>query len=340
MSTAPIQGTGSFPPVGTVTLLVLAGLGLFLSDWAAFVFTVALAKSLIVLGIILMMRAGLVSFGQGLYVAASAYAAAFASRLWGVTDAFVLLVVGAAVSAVLAALVGPVVSRYREIFFAMLTMAVSMVLYGFLLKAYSMTGGTDGIGMREPTLFGAVVTGVAARRAYYYLSLFLAAVAVYGAHRLDHSPLGYMVKSIRDNDIRLEYLGVSVRQVIFAAYVLAAVLAGCGGVLLAFALGHITPELANWTSSGEFVFIALFAGSGSVFAPVLGSIAYQFLQTYAAKYWPYTWHIAMGAAMLLIILFMPEGLWGIVKRITAWRSRKEAMVVASGEPTDGRVGDA
>ncbi|MFS8544116.1 MAG: branched-chain amino acid ABC transporter permease, partial [Limnochordales bacterium] len=269
-----------------------------------------------------------------------AYAAAFASRLWGITDAFVLLVLGVAVSVVLAVLVGPIVSRYREIFFAMLTMAVSMVLYGFLLKAYSITGGTDGIGMREPTLLGMVVSGIAARRAYYYLSLLVAAVAVYGAHRLDHSPLGYMVRSIRDNDIRLEYLGVSVRQVIFSTYVLAAALAGCGGVLTAFALGHITPDLANWTASGEYVFIALFAGSGNVFAPVVGSIVYQFLQTYAAKYWPYTWHIAMGAAMLLIILFMPEGLWGIYERITAWRAGKEATVVARGAATDGRVGDA
>ncbi|HEY8418145.1 MAG TPA: branched-chain amino acid ABC transporter permease [Limnochordales bacterium] len=326
--------------MATVTLAALAVLGAFLTDWAAFVFTVALAKSLIVLGIILLMRAGLVSFGQGLYVAAAAYAAAFASRLWGITDAFALLLIGIVVSLVLAVMVGPIVSRYREIFFAMLTMAVSMVLYGFLLKAYSITGGTDGIGMREPTLLGAVVTGVAARRAYYYLSLLIAAAAVYAAHRLDHSPLGYMVRSIRDNDIRLEYIGISVRQVIFITYLLAAALAGCGGVLLAFALGHITPELANWTSSGEFVFVALFAGSGHVFAPVLGSITYQFLQTYAAKYWPYTWHIAMGAAMLLIILFMPEGLWGIVRRLTAWRARREGTVVAGGAATDGRVGDA
>lgn len=332
-----LQQAGSkergFARAGLVWLAVLLVAGALLSSWVAFVLAVALSKALVVLGVILLMRAGLVSFGQGLYFAAGAYTAAFAMRLWGISDAVVLLLLAAVVSVLVAMLLGPLMSRYREIFFAMLSLAFSMILYGLLLKAYWLTGGTDGIGIREPSILGLHLTGGSARLAYYYLAVVVSALCLYLVHRYDNSPLGYVVRGIRDNDIRLEYMGVSVRRAILATYAVAGALAGLGGALNAFAVGHVTPDFSYWTTSGEVVFIALLSGAGSVLAPVAGSIVFQFLQTYAAKYAAYTWQMIMGVTMLLIILFLPGGLWSLYENMVRRRARSRGE--AEGEPDSG-----
>lgn len=287
----------------------------FLSPWIGFLLTVAASKGLVVLGIVLLMRAGLVSFGQGLFFAAGAYTVGFVMRAWELREALVLLALGVAASAVLAALVGPLMARYRDIFFAMLSLAFTMVAYGLLLNAYWLTGGTDGIGIRESTVAGIRLSGEALRRAYYYLSLLAAATCAVLVRRYEVSPLGYVARAVRLNEVRIEYLGASVQQAVLATYVLAGALAGLGGVLGAFAVGHVTPELAYWTTSGEFVMVALLAGSESILAPFIGSVVFELLRNYASKYSPYTWQLVMGSVMLAIILFLPGGLWEARRRV-------------------------
>ena len=135
------------------------------------------------------------------------------------------------------------------------------------------------------------------------------AVALGLIHLFLESPLGYALRAVRDNEVRLEYLGSSVWQVVYWAYVLAAGLAGLGGVLTALNVGHVDPQLAYWTTAGEFVFITLLGGTESVLAPLIGAVVFEFLRTYALKYAPYTWQMVLGGMMLLLILFMPRGLW-------------------------------
>lgn len=301
------------PALGT-TLALLAlflGLGLVLPDWIVFVLALALAKGVVVLGVVLLMYAGLVSFGQGLFFAVSAYAAGFAMKLWGIQEAVVGIVLGVTASVLVAAVGGLLLARYREIFFAMLSLALSMILYGILIKAYWATGGSDGLGIAPPRILGFTLQGQTVRMALYGLTVISVAAAVYLAYRYAASPLGYAARAVRDNEVRVEYLGVSVARAVYLTYVLAGGLAGLGGVLVALNVGHIEPQLAYWTTSGEFVFIALLGGTGSVFAPLGGAIVYEFIRTYAFKYSPYTWQLTLGAIMLALILFMPGGLWTI-----------------------------
>src|SRR5262249_2177796 len=126
-----------------ITLIVLLIVGPFLPAWLRFVGTVSLAYALVVLGLVLLMRAGVVSFGQGVYYCVGGYAAGVAGKYWGISDAFALLALGAVASAMVAAALGVLLSRYREIFFAMFTMAFSMILYGLLSKSQAL-GSTDG----------------------------------------------------------------------------------------------------------------------------------------------------------------------------------------------------
>lgn len=295
-------------------LLAFGGLGFILPEWVVFLITLALAKGLVVLSVVLLMRAGLVSFGQGLFYAAGAYAAGFALNRWGVGEAVFLLAIGVATSMIVAALIGLLVARYREIFFGMLSLAFSMAFYGVLVKAYDLTGGTDGLGIAPPTILGAAVPEEQLRLASFYLALICAAAMLYLIYRYAQSPLGYLIRAVRDNEVRVAYLGGSVQRAIYLTYVLAAGLGGLGGVLVALNVGHIDPELAYWTTSGEFVFVALLGGAGSVFAPLGGAIIYELIKSYAFKYAPYTWQMALGAIMLVIILFLPGGLWTLVER--------------------------
>jgi branched-chain amino acid transport system permease protein len=125
-----------------------------------------------------------------------------------------------------------------------------------------------------------------------------------------------------DNEIRIEYTGVAVRQVVYRTYLLAGTLGGVSGVMAAFAIGHIVPEDAFWIQSGEFVFVSLLGGFGGVPGPLLGALAFEFLQTYASKYFPLAWQMMMGIIMLLIILFQPGGLWAMYQKVEKRFRRK------------------
>ncbi|GIX47447.1 MAG: hypothetical protein KatS3mg131_1658 [Candidatus Tectimicrobiota bacterium] len=207
----------------------------------------------------------------------------------------------------------------------MLNLAVSMILYAILLKFYWVTGGTDGISIRLPTLLGILPHRAYLRMTYYYLTLGMAAVVIYVAYRFLASPMGFFLKALADNEIRIEYSGESVQRVIYYTYVFSGALGGLAGVLVAFTVGHIVPEYAFWVQSGEFVFISLLGGYGSVPGPLMGAIAFEFIRTYASKYAPYAWQMTLGIIMLLIILFRPGGLWAIYEAITARFGRQRGI---------------
>lgn len=301
-------------------LVLLAVLGLVLPGWLVFLLSLGLAKGLVVLAVVILMRAGLVSFGHGLFFAAAAYAAGFAVRLWGLREAVVLIAAGLGAACVLAAVVGLLAARYREIFFAMLTLAFSMVLFGVLVKAYGVTGGTDGMRIPVPTILGQHPPLEQARLAIYYVALAAVGVAAWLILRYAEAPLGYVMQAVRDNEVRVAYLGGAVNRAIYLTYVLSAALAGLGGVLVALSVGHIDPALAYWTTSGEFVFIALLGGAEGVLAPLAAAVAYELVKSYAFKHAPYAWQLFMGAAMLLVIFFLPGGLWAPLER--ALRQRR------------------
>ena len=128
------------------------------------------------------------------------------------------------------------------------------------------------------------------------------------------SHTGRLSPAIRDNELRVEYMGASVRRLVHLNYVIAAVLSGIGGGLVALSIRHIDPDLAYWTTSGEFVFVAILSGTGNVVAPFLGSLAFEWIKSVAYQYTPYTWQLVLGTAMLLVIMFLPSGLWSLFTR--------------------------
>jgi branched-chain amino acid transport system permease protein len=293
-------------------LPALLVLGLAMPDWLLFLFQISFAKGLVALAVMLQMRAGLVSFGQGLYYCIGGYAAGMAGHWLKYTDAFLLLALGFLLSVAVAALLGLLMARYREIFFAMLSLAFSMILYGLLVKAEAL-GSTDGFNVPKVTFLGWAPAGAPLRYAVFALTVAVAVAVALLGHRYLGSTLGRLADAIRENELRVEYLGCSAERVVHLKYVLAAGISGLGGGLIAMTVGHVDPGLAYWTTSGEFVFVVLLSGTGNVAAPFLGSLLLELVRSYAFEYSPYTWQLVLGGVMLAVILFLPGGLWSLAR---------------------------
>ena len=301
----------TLPALGLALVLLLL-LGLVTPSWLRFLFTIGLAKGLVAMGLVVMMRAGLVSFGQGLYYGLGAYAAGLATNFYGINDAFLLLALGGLAPLVIGALLGGIITRYRQIFFAMLSLALSMILYGILVRS-SVLGSTDGFNLPAPSFFGYAAEGDFGRLILYSLTVIAAMGIAVLCHLFARSPVGVMGEAILSNEIRVEYLGTSVTRILHKTYVLGAFSAGLGGALVAMATRHIDPELAYWTTSGEFVFVAILSGIGHVAAPLAGMVLFEAFRSFAFQYSPDTWQMVVGTAMLAVILFLPAGLWSLTK---------------------------
>ncbi|MBR1167986.1 branched-chain amino acid ABC transporter permease [Bradyrhizobium liaoningense] len=308
--------SGRIKPVTTVAIiffLVSAVAPLLVSSWAT-LFALILAKGIVVLGIILLLQAGQVSFGHAMFFATGAYTAAFWGKYVGGGDIVLFIALGGITSAVFGLIVGLFVVRYREIFFGMLNLAFSMVLWSLLEKMFHYTNGADGIRVPRPALLGLSFTPEIFQYVILYVSLLIAVVAFYGVQRYLDSPLGHMLRAIKANETRLEYLGTSARRVLLIGYVISAFLGGIGGTLVAIVQQIATPEFGFWTKSGEFVFIAILGGSTHAFGAFAGAAMFECVRFYAAAHLADTWQLILGVVLIVIILYAPNGLIGLRQR--------------------------
>jgi len=289
-------------------------LGLFMPGWAVFLVTISLAKGLVVLGLMVLWRTGLVSFGQGLFYGAGAYTVGILPQYLAVSDAVLLTLLSAAVAGGLAFVLGFLLRRYREIFFAMLCMAFSMIFYGLLVKSEKL-GSTDGFNVVSTSYLGyAPATPEQHQLLLYALTAAIAWLSCLFVDRYLSTTMGRLTRAIRDNELRVEYLGFSAKAAVHFKLVLAGTLAGTGGALAAIAIGHVDPEMVWWIQSGEFVFVTILSGVGNVLAPFIGSIVFEILRTFAIEYAPYAWQFVVGGALLAVIMFLPGGLWSLIEK--------------------------
>jgi ABC-type branched-subunit amino acid transport system permease subunit len=206
------------------------------------------------------------------------------------------------------------VVRYREIFFGMLNLAFSMVLWSLLEKMFHVTNGADGIRVARPGLLGFAFTPETFQYVILYVSLLIAVAAFFGVQRYLDSPLGHMLRAIKSNETRLEYLGTSARRVLLVGYVISALLGGVGGSLVAIIQQIATPEFGYWTKSGEFVFIAILGGGAHAFGAFAGAAMFELVRFYAAAQLADAWQLILGVVLIVIILYAPNGLIGLRQR--------------------------
>ncbi len=275
----------------------------------------AFARGLAVLGLVLLWRAGLVSLGGALYFGLGAYSVALLQRQAGISDALLLIAGAALLSGLAGFVLGFLLKRYRGIFFAMMNLALSMIAYGAVVKN-SALGSTDGFGIAQPLFFGVEFTEPhRTKLALFAILVAVSCASIYLARAYLNSTLGWMATGIRDNEIRVEYLGYPAERAIHIKYTLSAVLGGAGGAFLAMGLGQVDPDsMLNWVASGELLFVMILSGPSNVLAPFVASFFFELLRTYALEIAPRAWQFIVGATLVLLIFFAPNGVLSLFTR--------------------------
>ena len=156
--------------------------------------------------------------------------------------------------------------------------------------------------------------------ALYWLVLAVCAIAAFLVDAYFRSVAGALAMPVRDNEIRVEFLGMSVSRLIHTKLVISGLLAGMGGALAALAVGHVDPNMSYWTTSGEFVFITILSGAGSVVPAFVGSLVFESVRSFAFAMLPQLWQMLLGSVLLLTILFLPQGLGSLITRLR-WRRK-------------------
>lgn len=282
--------------------------------WLRIPVVVALSYGLGALGITLLMRAGQVSFGHAMYACIAGYTVAGLARGWPQLDGLVLVAAATVASVATGAVLGLFVTRYRGIFFGMLNLGLSMVLFALIGKLYALTGGTDGLRFERPSLGGLRFDRGQFEVAMMFLSAGASLAMGWAVQQFFRSAAGQVMAGIKTNETRLEYIGISARRALWEGYVLSAGLAGVSGALMVLAQGLVTPENGFWIRSGEYVFVAILGGAAHALGPFLGAAAFEAIKLVASALLTGAWQVLLGLTLIGVIWFAPEGVAGYLAR--------------------------
>jgi branched-chain amino acid transport system permease protein len=264
---------------------------------------------------------GLLSFGHSAYFGMGAYAVAFVVRDLHVQSMELCILAGLVSTLVIAAIFGYVCVRHTRIFFGILTLALSQVVWSLAFKFFWVTGGTDGI--RVPrggiTLLGGLVDfkGSGSYQkfvySYYYYVLVLFVVAAAVMWVIVHSPFGKALQAIRDNEVRAGFVGIRVRRYRWIAFVISGLFTGLAGALWVPLNGLTTPDILYWPFSGEIVFMTVLGGFRTFTGPIVGAVAFNYLKVYAVASSQY-WQLVLGVVLVALVMVLPAGIVGTLER--------------------------
>jgi branched-chain amino acid transport system permease protein len=304
---------------------VLAAAPLVVSQYYLTVLIPFFAYSVILLGFNLLFGyGGLLSFGHALFVAVGAYSAAAIATKFGIASFEMMLVAAVAAALLVSIPIALIASRFTGIFFGMLTLSFGMLFHSFLNKFYYVTGGDSGMRVPRPSLFGMELADFDKTDflggPFYYYCLVLLVFLTWVMWRIVHSPYGIHLMASRDNAVKALYLGVKVRSVRAVAFVISAVYAAIGGVILGITTGLADPELAYWTHSGHLVFMAVLGGYQEFLGPVLGALVFIFLQDELSSLTQY-WRFFLGLILAVLVIALPGGILGAIRKFK-WKGAR------------------
>jgi branched-chain amino acid transport system permease protein len=254
---------------------------------------------------LLMGLGGMVSFGHAAYFGIGAYAAALLLKLagWPMPLAFVAAPV---VAGLAAAAFGYFCVRLTSIYFAMLTLAFAQIVYAVVHQWDAVTGGDNGVLSVWPPGWLATPTR------YYYWSLAATLAGVILLRVVTASPFGLSLRAVRDHARRAEAVGINVRVLQWAAFVVAGVVAGLGGAIFAFLKGSVFPVYTEAPMSVQPLVMVLLGGVGSSSGPLIGAAVYKLLDTVITRYTDY-WQLVLGGILVLLVLAFPRGIAGSLR---------------------------
>jgi branched-chain amino acid transport system permease protein len=310
-------------------LLLLALLPPFIGVYRVQLLTYGLVAGIAALGFNLLLGyTGLLSFGHSAFFGLGAYMVAFLLRDLGIHSMELYILLGVPTVALISALFGYVCVRHTRIFFGILTLALSQVLYSLALKLFWVTGGSDGLRVPRPTLLAGLINFSGPKdyerfvTGYYYYVLGVFAICVAVMWVIVHSPFGKALQAIRDNEIRAAFLGVRIRRFRWVAFLISGTFTGLAGLLWVPLNGLTTPEVLYWPFSGEIVFTALLGGFRNFTGPLVGGIVFTYLKSYAVATTEY-WQLLLGVFLVLLVMILPTGIVGALTSLAAKLKAKE-----------------
>ena len=297
---------------------VVAALGL-VPVYVAFTgssFLVSLFTRIVILGMaavslnLIMGFGGMVSFGHAAYLGIGGYAVGILAKE-GITSGFVQWPVALLASGLFALGVGALSLRTRGVYFIMITLAFTQMVY-YVAVGLDRYGGDDGMTIYRRSQFGGLIN-LSNRSVFYYLCLALLLATVYLVYRIVNSRFGLVIQGSRSNDRRMRAIGFPTYRYKLVCFVIAGALCGLAGALLANHTDFISPALMHWTRSGDLLVMSVLGGMGSVFGPVIGAAALLLLEETLSGVTEY-WQIIIGPLFLLVVLFARGGIAGMLVR--------------------------
>ncbi|MBX9821837.1 branched-chain amino acid ABC transporter permease [Afipia birgiae] len=249
---------------------------------------------------------GLLSFGHAMFLGTAGYVTAHALKVWGVSPE-IGIILGVAAAAALSVITGLIAIRRQGIYFAMITLALSQLLF-FIYLQTPFTHGEDGIqGIPQGMMFGVFDLSKPTTLYYVVLAIFLLGFLL--IYRAINSPFGEVLKSIRENEQRAISLGYKTDQYKLLAFILSGTLAGLAGAVKVFVAQNASLTDVHWTMSGEVVLMTLVGGLGTVFGPVVGAFVIIAMQQYLAGFGQWV-TVIQGAIFVICVLTFRRGIIG------------------------------
>jgi branched-chain amino acid transport system permease protein len=258
---------------------------------------------------------GVLSFGHAAFFGLGAYGAGLTIKDL-VPSTLLGMLVGVAAALAAAAVIGKLIVHLRGIYFAMVTIAFGQVFYFIAFRWNNVTGGDDGLSnwSRAPVDLGFEKLDLpGSPAAFYYFVLFFFALSLAAMAWALRSPFGRTLLAIRENERRARFLGIPVDDHIWLSWMISCGFAGLAGALFALLNNFADPHDLRWDQSGEFVIMAVLGGMRSFWGPLVGAAIFVVLQDYVSTMTE-NWMSFIGAFFVLIVLFFPDGVLGILRR--------------------------
>ena len=285
--------------------------------------TRALAFSILVMSLdILLGYAGLASLGQAAYLAVGAYVTAILATKYQFGlgwDFWLVALFGILFGAGLAAVFGLLAIRATGVYFLMITLALGQCVWGLAYRWNSLTGGDNGINLRQRPKFG---IDLADDVTFFYVVLGVFAVSLLVMFTLVRSPFGRSLVGIRERELRMKILGYNTWLHKYVAFIIAGAFGGLSGVLWAHTAGIVSPVNAELPTSVDALLMAVLGGSGTLVGGVIGTVIVFFLREWLSTVVPW-WQYVLGGVYVLTILFLPTGLIGIPERLRQRRGVRD-----------------
>ena len=306
----------AFSPRGwsmTVALSLLALLPIYVAVTGQ-TFYLDLASRLMILGMaavslnLILGNGGMISFGHAAYLGIGAYCVGIPAY-YGIYDGLIQIPLAVACSALFALVTGAICLRTKGVYFIMITMAFTqMVFYGFV--SMEEFGGDDGLVIDLRSQFAGLLDIEGATGLYYFILISLLAV-LFLVYRITRSRFGMVIEGARANERRMQAIGYDTYRYRLVCYVIAGSICGYAGALLGNFTHFISPEMMDWTASGELIFMVVLGGTGTLFGPVLGAAAFVLLEEWLSTITIY-WQFLFGALLIAVVLFWRGGINGFV----------------------------